>query len=635
MDFGFDVSVPEIVEEEYAQPSAFGSFAQEDFKDVKNEQDVVNLTLQLVKLDPDDWMPFLIIHRDLKQRRASANFIYSEESFRTLNEAYPLAKFCPVLNGFDFPTLGRAAATAVSTMVFSDDTGKAKTALDGHAHLENGDWTVDSVRNSRFVVPVTSRQLADLQLFCASVDINREPHVVNVDKRRLTCYEPKLILKNYVERVSIPVEVKRIFQNLLINNTGKPFTNKTIEKAPWIWNAVFQACQDLVIPSDALPLPFIYFKFVKKSFAYAPKACDFFQILYGIYPSIAKELTHHLAKHSVMEGGVFFKRQHFENLGLSFSQRKHIGGEFSAKLCAFNTNEEVTWEKAGAFIENPSSGLGTTIETISPVAEFTGLYWNPVSLNPAQLPKAAGVIIPYDSNRNGSSWLKQWISLTWEKDTPFKIWCHYGPMPALWCEAISSHDLEDNPDAAPYNHVVVETMWKTMGVMALYNFQCSLNRCLATESAKGVEEQRANCLEFFRKNNVPTDPIAVLIADGSKVCKYKTTVPVNGVKQVKELIVPKFNHFSVPDRYLPGRWNMTSKKEDEVESLDENWKHFSDFAKAQAAVDPNFKAKPHGEVPSFTESPLSSSNVRPPNAKRAKREEPAATSEGASMETSH
>lgn len=486
------------------------------------------------------------------------------------------------------------------------------------------------------MVPVTSRQLVDLQLFCASVDINRQPKVVTVEKRLLTCYEPKLISKNYVERISIPVEVKRIFQNLLINNTGKPFTNKTLEKAPWIWHAIHQTTQALSVPSDALPLPFIYFKYVKKSFNYGPKVCKFFDVLYGVYPSIMKELTHHLAKHSVMHGGVFFKRQHFENFGLSFSHHKHIGGEFSAKLCSFNTNEDVTWEKAGAFIESPSSGLDTKIETIRPLAEFNGVYWNPVNLNPAQLSKASGVIIPYDSNRAGSTWLKQWVNVNWEKGTHFKIWCHYGPMPALWCEAINDDDLEEEPHAALYNHVVVETMWKTMGVMALYNFQASLNRLFAVDAAKGDEVKRKQCLQHFRDNNVPADPIAVLIADGSKVCKYTTLVPVNGVKQAKELLVPKFNHSLILDGTLPGRWNMTAKKDDEAEELDENWKHFSDFAKAQASVDPNFKAKPKGKPGAFEEVNLSSTDVRPPASKRPKREEKSEGGESvSSMETAH
>lgn len=618
MDFEFDVDVPEIVEEPYKQDTAFDQFETDAFEKVKSEQDVVNLIAEIIKIEPKNWMPFLLIHRDLVTRRQCQTFIYNEETFAKLKESYLEAEFIENFRGFDFPTLGRAATTAVSSVIYTDDEGKAKTALDGFGHVEGGYWEVDSVHNKRFVIPIDSRQAADLQMFCASVDINRVARVTHIEKRAVTFYQPALIQRNFVERVSIPVEVKRIFQGLVVNTTKANFTNKTLEKAPWIWNAIYQSVSSVPVPSDALPLPFLYFKFVKKSFPYNPKVCKLSEVLYGIYPCVMKELTHHLAKHSVMVGGVFLKSQHFENYGLSLAQVKHIGGEFSSKLCSFNTNSDVIWERAGAFIESPNSSLGTSVETVRTVSEFDGIYWNPVNLSPAELKKARGVVIPYDSNRNGSNWLKLWVHQNFQSDARCKIWCHFGPMPALWCEFLCDEDAAAEKYVTRYNHLVVETLWKIMGVMALYNFQASLNRYLVNSKAQGSEDKKQACFETFREKDVPIDPILSLVADGDNVCEYSVSVPVNGVKQVKNLIVPKFASLTLPDDFLPGRWNISAQKADEAESLDNDWKHFSDFAAAQASVDPRFKARPTGSDAKVKVSAFSVGKVDVPKAKKAK-----------------
>lgn len=593
----YDWSNVEQVEENDFEASAFPLYEKAKWAEAQEAKVMPNLVELIVASDPSVWIPILMVHKDDDQRKLLANTPYGANFPELVREFWADAQLNEKLFGFEIGVLGKAAATAVANLVYSNDEGKADAAMKGKAMLEDGLWTVGKLdrRKNRHVISITSSQSVDMQLFCASVDVGYSSKVVQKTKGKAEIVNTvKILEKNNADRITVPVEIKRIFQSLLVLPPRTPVTASVLDGSPFLWKSIYEMTKLTEVPLQSLPLPLIFFKFVAKSFPYQPKRCNIVDVIYAPYPNLLKELTHQVAKHAVMKGGIFLNSHHFTNIGIAaIGEAAVIGGEFPNDLCYYNTNPDITWEKAGAAIESPNSGLGTKIESVRPITTFDGVWFNPVTKAPESLSNASGVIIPYDSGAKGLAWLKRWVSLS--PDCYYRMWASYGPMPNLFI--ISMQQPEDDPDdeksknppesteewakrnrCGKFNPEAAKILWKTMGVMCLFNFQASLNEnWIRAENLKGQTTFGQLSAEMER-NQVPTRPVANLIYVPNEIFSYNMTVWKGTKKTEQKVNVPFLRPQYIPYDYIPGRWFVAGENLSEVDQLEKGWEHFQEYA---------------------------------------------------------
>ena len=587
-----DFDVPEEVADEPGEYSRFVEAQRAAFEAAEEENVLPNLIEEVVAADPNAWLGLLFLHRDDTLREQHANTVYSVEDYSVLTECHaetiPHAKFV----GFSYRILGKAIATAVSNIVYSNDGPAAYMAMNAQAECnDDGLWVVRGTPQSKFTVSITSKHAVNLQLFCCSTSVSSVRTTEKVNKSTRVILTPKIVEKNVSQRETMPVEVKRIFKPLLFfKEKKKAVTSTDLQRAPFLWKAIYQEVKNTPIPLDGLPQTLVYMKWVLKDFGYAPKSCPLADVVYAAYPPVLKELSHTVAKHSVLVGGVFVNARHFENEGLKHSVCKHIGGEFSKDLCFYNTNYKVTWERAGACIENPSSRLGTVVAAVRPVEEFDGIWWNPRD-KPLSYLNARGFVIPYDRNGVGLNFAKSYAALPQCKDVKWKIWCHYGAMPALWMEKVDARC----PEQAKFNPFACDILWKTMGVMGIYNLMASLNRNYALGLKKGVKDEAAAYLKEAAKKGVPVDPIFCLVLNGDGYTSYKATVTRGGKSIKEDVAVPSFIYDFMPPEYLPGRWMVGTAGVNEADGLKDGFAQFAGYAEFLRKADSSYSSAPAPE----------------------------------------
>jgi len=350
-DFLPDFGVPEEVPSEEGESSRFHAAERARLAQVEEETVIPNLVEEIAVADEKYWIGLLMIHKDDARRPLMATVKYSAEWVgEVLLHIYPDSQYYAAFKNMEVGLLGRACATAVSNCTYTNDGGKAHHAMQAKAVCRDGLWCVDNVPRNKQVIPITSQHAVDVQLFCCSVALSSLRSVEYRDKKPCNISVPILIEKNVAQKETLPVEVKRVFLGLLQLPPKMPVNATTISKAPFLWKSIYETVKETSIPLDSLPMPLVYFKWVNKNFGYIPKACKLEDVYYATYPPVLKELSHTIAAHSVMVGGVFVNSHHFENEAIKHSSCKHIGGEFATRLCDYNTNKGVTWEAAGSSI---------------------------------------------------------------------------------------------------------------------------------------------------------------------------------------------------------------------------------------------------------------------------------------------
>jgi len=627
-EFNFDVPV-----EEFPDPSEYSNFVQGEkakLAEVESERVIPNLIEALATEPFQVWLPILMFHRDDALRAAHVATLYSKKFCEeVLSTLVPDVLFCAKFDKLEVRLLGTAVATAVSNITYTNDGGKAHLAMQAKAMCKNGKWMMAAPPPNKHIIKITSQHAVDLQLFCCSVDIGSESKFENVGKRPRVYKIPKLVEKNVNQKETLPVEVKRLFIGLLQFPAKTPVTAATIEAAPFLWKSIYHTVKDLEIPIDSIPIPLVFFTWCNKTFGYMPKSCPLNNVLYSAYPPVLKELSHTVAKHSVLVGGVFVKPRHFENEALKHSKCKLIGGEFATELCYYNTNYGVTWEAAGAAIEHPRSGLDTTINAIRPLSEFDGIWWNPRN-KPIMYEKAKGFVIPYDRNGHGLKWIKEFAALPDKAGKHWRIWCHFGAMPALWCEIINPDDLY----ATPFNPFACDLLWKVMGVMGIYNMQASLNRNVALASAAGDTHRQHELLQDWATKGVPVDPVFCLVLNGLNSTVYHFKRMGKGMSIDERITVPAFLVDACDLEWLPGRWMISSNEFDQAEDLKQGFAHYNAYAEFMRKTSGTYTDAPGTatgthEGSGFTENAYFNRNAYGPPPKKKK---PGADEEADAME---
>lgn len=621
MDLNFDVPV-----EEFPDPAEYSNFVQGEKVNLANaetERVIPNLIESLATEPPGVWLPLLMLHRDDNARTQHVGTFYSKQFVEeTLVNFVPDAIYAKKFDKLEVRLLGAAVATAVSNITYSNDGGKAHMAMQAKAMCKNGRWVITAPPPNKHVIAITSQHAVDLQLFCCSVDIGSESRFENVGKRPRIFKTPKFVEKNVNQKEQLPVEVKRLFIGLLKFPEKAKVTAAAIEAAPFLWKSIYHTIKEIEIPIDSIPMPLAFFTWCNKTFGYTPKSCPLNNVLYASYPPVLKELSHTVATHSVLVGGIFVKARHFENEAIKHSKCKHIGGEFATELCYYNTNYGVTWEAAGAAIEHPRSGLDTTINSIRPFAQFDGVWWNPRN-KPVMYEKAKGFVLPYDRNGHGLKWIKEFAALPQHAGKYWRIWCHFGAMPALWCEMMDATD----PYAALFNPYGADMLWKVMGVMGIYNMQASLNRNYALALAKGVISEQQELLKAWATKGVPVDPIFCLILNGFNSTSY-TYLRTRSGQAIQETIeVPAVIVDGIPLEWLPGRWMISSNEFDQNEDLKQGFAHFNAYAEFMRKASGGFTDAPGRNTGSHNHEPVENAffdaNVYGPPPKKKKPEEEA------------
>lgn len=613
--------VPEEVPVADGEASRFQEAERAKMDEFENEFVIPNLIEEIVVAPVEAWLGLLMLHRDDELREQHIRTTYKEDFVAELVKLYPESIYHAPFNNVEVRLLGSACATAISNIVYSNDGGKAHLAMQAKGLLRNGLWTVDHDPKNKQVVAITSQHAIDLQLFCCSVGLTSVTKTIMIDKVPRPVQTPKLVEKNVNQKETLPIEVKRIFSGLLQLKPGQELNASTLDTAPFVWKAIYHAVKDIKVPLSSLPLPLVYFKWVNLNFGYAPKKCNLDDVYYAAYPPVLKELSHTVANHCVMVGGVFLNARHFENEALKHSKCRHIGGEFVKDLCYYNTNSCVTWEMAGAAIENPNSGLGTEIASIRNARDFTGIWWNPKN-SAETYSKCAGLVIPYDKNGVGLRKLKEWASLPVNRNKYFRIWCHYGSMPALWIERMASVEKF----ATKFNPFACDVLWKCMGVMAIYNMMASLNANYCLARAKGNKAHARNGKKSLYDRGVPTCPLFCTILNGAKSINYSRKVIVDKKYVPRTDVVPSFVTDWMPEDYIPGRWMVSSAEANETDKLREGFGHYAAYAEhlrgahagftpAAEKADPDGFFNPDGKNESFSREAYG------PPPKRAKADE--------------
>ena len=611
-DFGgFDFSVPEEVPPEDGEASRFHAAQAAELAEIEDELVIPNLIEEIVTSDEKCWLGLLLIHQDDKKRPIYANVPYTRVWVDSvLVGIYPEAVYNKSFDRLDVGLLGRACATAISNCTYTNDGGKAHYAMQAKAICRDGLWVVDSVPRNKQVLAITSQHAVDVQLFCCSVALATEKTVERRDKINYKVTKPALVEKNTSQKEILPVEVKRLFKGLLQFKKGVPVTADTIGAAPFLWKAVYETVKAIEIPLDGLPMPLVYFKWINLNFGYMPKVCSLRDVYYSPYPPILKELSHTIAAHSVLVGGVFLNSHHFENEGLKHCHCKRIGGEFATDLCFYNTNTGVIWEAAGAKIENATSGLKTKVEAVRNASDFDGVWWNPRG-QPEFYSAAIGFVIPYDKNGKGLTFVKSWAALKQNQYKWYRIWCHYGSMPALWVEQIP----EFEPFATMFNPHAVDILWKVMSVMGIYNMQASLNSNWILSQALGNAERAATAKTGMQAKHVPTVPVFCTIVNGKYAEDYQGTL-YQGKKVTKftEQVPSLFTDFCMPD-WLPGRWTVNLNVRSQADNLKRGFGAYNNYANFARAAHEGFSGAStvpedgDSELPKFTGSSVFTRNM--------------------------
>jgi len=559
MDFDFEYTGPEIVEEPPKEKSTYAAFAPAPEMEVPEDQVFDDIKLTLIDLGEKCWVDLVTIAQDDDIKEKYQDTLYSEAWVGEVRTLVPDIEFFGILVGRFVRALFKAARSIVGSIVFTNDDGKAYTSMQGYGEIDDGYWKVDVVKEDKLVVPVSSLHCVDLQLFCASVAIDIKRKAVIIEKRRQFVNVPAIIQKNLVPDKTISADIKSLVLPLLCL-PARP-TKAQIETAPFVWRKVYEACKDINIPLVGIPLPLAYFSFCKKTFGYKPGPIELNRLFYEPYDSMIKDLGYHAAVHSVFVGGYFLKPFHYLNEGVRHLTHKTIGGKVPVKWCSFNTHHDVVWERSGAFSEGLA--LGTEIVAVREVQDFDGIWYDPTNISPHLLAQATGVIVPYDKNGKGLNWAKQWLSKKGEYGF-LKMYTTLGPSCCLWLEVCEQYD-----GGQRFCMASMETLWRSMPVLNFYNLAASLNANCIRAKAAGDATVLQTSKEQCERNKIPFLPVAVVHSMGGISIDYKRL-------KGNTLKVPALRVDFFPWDYLPGR-HVIDEKVEEVDTITDSFDEFNDF----------------------------------------------------------
>jgi hypothetical protein len=646
-EFDFDDYEPEDYEDgigadEYEEPSLFPDHerVEEDEEEAEAKYER-NLIKALIKREPDEWLVFLVIHRSTLLKKEWSDITYDQESYQKLKTRYEWIKPCHSVYGSTLGRLGKAVSTMTSNCVFTNDEGRAYSAMQGDAEFSDTKWIVEHVNPKRNVMPIKAQHAVDLQLFCASVSLENEQTTQLIDSRIQNVNLGKLVQRNVPpeedDKKHIPAEIKALFPCLIANFKGTPMldpktkqpildakgkprynkiTPKQLEQRAFIWKRVWRATNKIVLPTSNLPLELAFFCFVKKSFGYEPKPVKWREVLYNPYPCIDKDMLKQLSSHSHWHGGVWLNKYHYLNEALREVPMfmRLIGGEVPLDWISYNTQPLVCWERAKAGIESNDNLLGTTTRTVRQVHLFNGIFYDPVRIPVEKCSNFSGVIIPYDSAKNGLAWLERWRveHVQKKKNWIYKTWVSFGPAPCLWVITIDPNEkfstpvkdgtppsgyndeqgipwYHDNTEWGAMNSVMNSYFWKSMPAMILYNFVASLNQNWALSKVNGNRSKVAKVYKDMEKRGYPADPISYIkYLPGAHPAQHTFKIPVRGKIIEKILDVPEVQpvHFA-PD-YLPGRWFVKQVNHEAPKKHDETVDRWADLANVLYAADSGF-----------------------------------------------
>lgn len=547
------------------EKSTFAAFAAPEVPAFKSsglsDTSIIEL---LIQQDVSVWIPLLIVAKDNERAKAKALDVYNLAFVNWTSGFFEGGAYSKDLEGIPIPALCRAISRITSNIVYSNDNGKAYFAFDGLGVLEDLHWKVYVTPKNLNVVPISSEQAVDAQIFAASVSIDSIQKSVPIDGVYQNVSIPSFKKKNCPEKDKIPLVIKQLFKPLLKGVNWDKYTIDDIKDAPWIWEYVYEAVKDVKIPATGIPLELAFFGFVKQTYEYCPMDLKISDVLYTNYPRINKDIIAQLNQHSFMVGGKAVQAGHYFNFGVYHLKKKTIGGFVPAEYCRYNTHQGVTWERTGSFVE--STLLETKVTGPRDIQDFDGVWYDPCPVETIHLAKACGLIVPYDKNGNGLAKVEDWMEKCKKSPKHLSLWATYGPSPLLWV-------MEDHTAPKGYSHVAASVLWRCMPTMNLYNFTASLNRNSALANAAGELDKFELECEEFKYNDVPVDPVASIFYSGR---------PTRVVVAEKEKDVPEFEITCFPRDFLPGRHLDKRKKENVTDEALEDYDLYRDFAKDMA-----------------------------------------------------